>query len=94
MEDLVKKYEPKILKDFTIQKKNVELLDMLMAINLLNVLIIGGHNSGKTSIAKTIMKNYDKENIMVINTLTDQGISYCRNDLKIFCKSTNLKHIR
>ena len=33
MEDLVKKYEPKILKDFTIQKKNVELLDMLMSIN-------------------------------------------------------------
>jgi len=40
------------------------------------------------------MKTYDKENIMIINTLTDQGISYCRNDLKIFCKSTNLKHIK
>ena len=52
MEDLVKKYEPKILKDFTIQKKNVELLDMLMSINWLNVLIIGSHNSGKPVLLK------------------------------------------
>ncbi len=91
MESLIKKYQPKTLDDFTIQKPIISTLKSLIEINLLNILLIGTNNSGKSTILKAITKLYDKEDIMVVNTLTDQGINYCRTDLKIFCKSTNIK---
>lgn len=91
MENLIKKYEPKTLDAFTIQTSIISILKNLIEINLLNLLIIGNNNTGKSTIIKAIIKLYDKEDVMVVNTLTDQSISYSRTDLKIFCKSTNTK---
>ena len=89
MEKLVNKYQPKNLDEFTIQNPTISILKNLLTIDLLNLLIIGNNNTGKSTIVKVIKNLYEPENIMVINTLTDQTINYCRNDLKIFCKSTN-----
>ncbi len=91
MENLIKKYEPKTLDDFTIQTSIISILKNLIEINLLSLLIIGNNNTGKSTILKSIIKLYDKEDVMIVNTLTDQSINYCRNDLKIFCKSTSTK---
>ena len=89
MEKLVNKYQPKNLDDFSIQQSTISILKKLLNIDLLNILIIGNNNTGKSTIIKAIKKLYEPENIMIINTLTDQTINYCRNDLKIFCKSAN-----
>ena len=91
MENLIKKYEPKTLDAFTIQTSIISILKNLIEINLLNLLIIGNNNTGKSTILKAIIKLYNKEDVMIVNTLTDQSISYSRTDLKIFCKSTNTK---
>ena len=91
MENLIKKYEPKTLDDFTIQTSIISILKNLIEINLLSLLIIGNNNTGKSTILKSIIKLYDKEDVMIVNTLTDQSINYCRTDLKIFCKSTTAK---
>jgi DNA polymerase III delta prime subunit len=50
---------------------------------------------GKTSLINTIINEYYKgvnktkqeENILSINSLKDQGITYYRNDVKTFCQS-------
>ena len=91
MESILKKYEPKTLDDFTIQKSVISILKYLLNINLLNILLIGNNNTGKSTIVKAIIKLHDKEDVMIVNTLTDQSINYSRNDLKIFCRSTNIK---
>ncbi len=63
--------------------------------NNLNILLIGDPGSGKTSLIYSIIReyyktNYNPDNILVLNSLKDQGISYYRNDLKIFCQTASL----
>ena len=65
--------------------------------NNLNILLIGDPGSGKTSLIYSIIReyyknNYNSDNILVLNSLKDQGISYYRNDLKIFCQTASLVH--
>ena len=65
--------------------------------NNLNILLIGDPGSGKTSLIYSIIReyyktNYNPDNILVLNSLKDQGISYYRNDLKIFCQTASLIH--
>ena len=65
--------------------------------NNLNILLIGDPGSGKTSLIYSIIReyykmNYNSDNILVLNSLKDQGISYYRNDLKIFCQTASLIH--
>ena len=62
----------------------------------LNILFVGNSGCGKTSLISAIIREYYdnmeyKENVMYINTLKDQGISYYRNEVKTFCQtSTNI----
>ena len=86
------KYRPVHLKDFEIDSKIIELLETLVNSDILNLLLIGDSGCGKTSLINTIIKryytnNYDKNNILVINSLKDQGISYYRSDVKTFCQT-------
>ena len=86
------KYRPVKLEDFEIDSKIIELLDTLVNSDILNLLLIGDSGCGKTSLINTIIKkyygeNYDKNNILVINSLKDQGISYYRSDVKTFCQT-------
>lgn len=86
------KYRPVKLEDFEIDSKIIELLDTLVKGDILNLLLIGDSGCGKTSLINAIIKkyydtNYDKSNILVINSLKDQGISYYRSDVKTFCQT-------
>ena len=86
------KYRPVKLEDFEIDSKIKELLDTLVKGDILNLLLIGDSGCGKTSLINAIIKkyydtNYDKSNILVINSLKDQGISYYRSDVKTFCQT-------
>ena len=58
---------------------------------------MGDSGTGKTSIIKSIIKeyyengnDYNHENVLVLNSLKEQGIQYYRNDLKIFCQTCSL----
>ena len=65
---------------------------MLMDMNLLNILLIGDHGSGKTSLLDAIIREYyesdriNRNNILYINNLKEQGIQYYRTEVKIFCQ--------
>jgi replication factor C small subunit len=86
------KYRPQTLKDFEIDPKIIELLNTLIQIDTLNVLLVGDSGCGKTSLINCIIKeyygnDYNSTNILTINSLKDQGISYYRSEVKTFCQT-------
>jgi len=86
------KYRPKKLDDFEMDTKIIELLKIFIKIDNLNLLFVGNTGSGKTSLIKCLIEeyyddDYDSSNILTINALKDQGISYYRNEVKTFCQT-------
>ena len=86
------KYRPEKLKDFEMSNTIIELLETLIDSDILNVLLVGNSGCGKSSLINCIIKayyndNYNSENILTINSLKDQGISYYRSDVKTFCQT-------
>ena len=63
----------------------------------LNILFIGNSGCGKSSLIKVIINEYYKDvpnylienNILTINSLKEQGISYYRTEVKTFCQTTS-----
>ena len=90
------KYQPMFLQDFEMDDKLLELIQILIKMDNLNILFVGNSGCGKTSLITAIIRDYHdnmnyKDNVLYINTLKDQGISYYRNEVKTFCQtSTNI----
>ena len=89
----LKKYKPKKYNDFAIDKELIEVLKTLIKINTLNILFIGDTSSGKSSLLDATIREYynsdniPKDNVLYINNLHEQGISYYRNEVKTFCQT-------
>lgn len=94
----INKYQPIFLNDFQqLDNTIIKLMKSLIHLNNLNVLIVGDSGTGKTSIIKSIIKeyyetgnDYNHDNVLILNSLKEQGIQYYRNDLKIFCQTCSL----
>ena len=88
------KYQPLILDDFEYENELLLLIRTLIKMDNLNILFIGDSGCGKTSLINVIIKEYygkeiQHDNILIINSLKDQGITYYRNDVKIFCQTSS-----
>ena len=63
--------------------------------NKLNILFIGDIGTGKTTYLNALIREYYKnipsstylKNTLQINSLKEQGINFCRNEVKIFCQT-------
>ena len=92
----IHKYQPIYFKDFEqLDPTTITLMQSLISLNNLNILIIGDSGTGKTSIINSIIKeyygnDYNYDNVLVLNSLKEQGIQYYRNDVKIFCQTCSL----
>ena len=92
------KYKPLLFKDFEIDQNIITILNTLISMNNLNILFTGNSGSGKTSIINALIKEYynnipyDNSNILIINSLKDQGIQYYRNEVKTFCQTRSPIH--
>ena len=97
MKDIfLKKYKPVKFSDFQIEKEYINLLNSLIKLDNLNILFIGNSGSGKSTLIDSTIKeyynteNYHKSNVLNINSLMDQGISYYRTEVKTFCQTPSI----
>jgi len=90
------KYRPYYVSDFNMNERFLNVYNILSKIDDLNILFVGGENSGKTSLLYATIRDYYKltrddalpnAEIMFINNLKEQGINYFRSELMTFCKS-------
>ena len=78
----LKKYQQKRYDEFIIDKEYIQLLKTLITMNNLNILLIGDSGTGKTSLIEATIREYyqldkiPKNNVLYINSLQEQGISY------------------
>ena len=94
---LICKYQPKLLHEFEINNDLRLLIKTFINIDNLNILFIGNAGCGKTSLIKAIINEYYKNyntslinnNILSINSLKEQGISYYRTEVRTFCQTTS-----
>ena len=87
------KYQPLFLKDFEIDEELLVLIRTLISMDSLNMLFVGNTGCGKTSLINAIVREYyegsaKEDNILSINSLKDQGISYYRTEVKTFCQTS------
>lgn len=75
-----------------------EIIQTLLDIDDLNILFIGNTSVGKTSLLYILIREYyhlDKDspfpenNILFINNLKEQGISFFRGEMKTFCQASS-----
>lgn len=93
----VYKYMPTSLHDFDMDPTMKQMVYELIQSNLLNIIIIGGHCTGKTILTNIIINEYYNhqpksiihDNILIINSLREQGIQYYRSDVKCFCQTSS-----
>jgi exodeoxyribonuclease-5 len=84
----------------TSQQREVFLLlqKFVLSSNVDSCFVLKGYaGTGKTTLLNAIVNEYydgnvNKDNILFINNLNEQGISYYRNEMKIFCQSSSLIH--
>ena len=94
----LKKYQPRRYSEFVIDPEYIELLRTLIEMDTLNFLLVGNSGCGKTSLLEATMREYygiDKIptcNVLYINNLKEQGISYYRKEVKTFCQTSSYIH--
>ena len=95
----VLKYKPYYLKEFGMNDHMIGALQTLLEMDDLNLLLYGNPSSGKTTLLEALIREYYKlkqtdpfpeNNILYINNLKEQGISYYRNEMKTFCQSCSV----
>lgn len=96
----ITKYQPSKIDDFEQLDENTKtILHSLIAMDNLNIMLYGGSGSGKTSIINAILREYYnkspsttvvQDNILILNSLKEQGIQYYRNDVKVFCQTMSM----
>ena len=71
----LKKYQPKKLEEFQKDRDIIDIINILIDMESLNLLLIGDHGSGKTSLVDAIIRKYYKsdtiptDNVIYINNL-------------------------
>jgi len=97
----ITKYQPSKISNFEqLDENTVTIINSLIEMDNLNIMFYGDSGSGKTSIINAMIREYYRksgasktlinENILVLNSLKEQGIQYYRNDVKIFCQTMTM----
>lgn len=87
---LARKYSPLGINHFNNNDKLINIIKGIINIDKLSFVLYGPSCYGKTTLVGIILNEYYKdipqsERIMRVNILKDNGISFCRNEMKMFC---------
>lgn len=87
------KYQPTTLAESQLSDSLHMVIETFLSTGKLSLLFVGPGGSGKTTLLATILSHYydgmnPGDNVLAINPLHDQGIAYCRTDLKTFCQTS------
>lgn len=91
----IHKFQPLYFDDFETNDELIQILKTFITIDNLNLLFVGGMASGKTSLLNALIREYYhgyspkeyNENVLYINNLKEQGISFYRNEVKTFSQT-------
>jgi DNA polymerase III delta prime subunit len=92
------KYQPLQIANFEQLPQGLkQIITSLISIDNLNILINGPSGVGKTAIINAIVRQYYgnasaktcEDNVLILNSLKEQGIQYYRNDLRIFSQTSS-----
>lgn len=97
----IAKYQPLKIPEFEqLDENTITIINSLIEMDNLNIMFYGDSGSGKTSIINAMIREYYKksgssntlikENILILNSLKEQGIQYYRNDVKVFCQTMTM----
>ena len=86
------KYKPSSFNDFEMNTDIINILKTIISMDNLNILFVGDSGTGKTSLINVLIKEYYgsipyNDNVMIINSLKEQGIQYYRTEVKTFCQT-------
>lgn len=87
------KYLPRRFDEFQMDIRVIQLLNRLIVCDSLNILLVSRTGCGKTSLINSIVRTYynnnpkSHENILVVNSVKEQGVAFYRGDVKTFCQS-------
>lgn len=88
------KYKPKHIDDYIYSNSIKTNLIKLIQIDEMSFILHGEPGCGKTSLSSCIVKSYfgglnSKDNVLFISNISEQGINYYRNEVKLFCQTNS-----
>lgn len=91
---LMNKYKPTNIHDYIYSDAIKINLTKLIHIDEMSFILHGESGCGKTSLLKCIVHSYFgnlkfKDNVLFINNISEQGINYYRNEVKLFCQTNS-----
>jgi DNA polymerase III delta prime subunit len=93
-ESFMTKYKPYKIDNFYLDVNVKEAIKTFIDMDELNIMIYGNHDTGKTMLVESIVReyygldNYDnlpETNVLYINNLKEPGVQFYRNEMKTFC---------
>ena len=88
----IQKYTPTTLEKTIYNGEFIDFLNTLIEIDDINIILLGKQGQGKSTVISCILNKYygcgyqDNNEIMYIDNLKEEGITFFRNEIKNFCQ--------
>ena len=89
------KHQPVMFYEYQQSDNTFVVLKHFLKTDNVNLILVGPSSSGKTSLLNSIVHEYFEgverskwdTNVLFINSLKDQGVTFYRTDIKVFCQT-------